>query len=347
MRQVTKLKDIAIAAEVSTPVVSDILNNKGSRFRPETHEKVWRLAREMNYNPVFSGKSLATGKSYNIGLLMPARYATAISGHNLNIFHGLCLAVERTDYNLVTFFGHGEKYFRKLSQGRVDGVIILQSDPEYEVINRTLQTGLPTIVVNLDYDVASAENVVCVRSDHESIVRECFKRFIAAGCKRILSINNYDSCDPNRIIYDEFNRQCAAYSSSGVFGSTFCPSGQFVNQLRNMLASGQRWDGYFLDSSMEADIFLEVAGEFELKQNRDFQLFVSDTDASRVKFAYPCYLHSQREMGRTAWGLLQKMIAGEKLKERKILIKYRPAEELCGNGHFKIDAEWERSNVKA
>ena len=58
----TRLKDIAIAAEVSMPVVSDILNNKGNRFRPETREKIWRLAREMNYNPAFSGKSLATGE---------------------------------------------------------------------------------------------------------------------------------------------------------------------------------------------------------------------------------------------------------------------------------------------
>lgn len=345
MRKVTKLKDIAAAAEVSMPVVSDILNNKGERFRPETREKIWRLAREMNYNPVFSGKSLATGKSYNIGLLMPATYAAALSEHNLNIFHGLCMAVEKTDYNLVTFFGYGEKYFKKLRQGRVDGVVILQSCPEYEAINRTLQTGLPTVVVNLDYNVTNHENVACVRSDHESMVQKCFKRFSAAGCKRILSINNYNSnCDPNRIIYDEFNRQCTAYSDSGIFGSTFCPSEQFTNQLRNMLASGQRWDGYFVDSSQEADILLKVAGEFNLEQNRDFQLFVSDTMTSRMKFDYPCYLHSQREMGRTAWKMLQKMIAGEMPQERKILIKYRPAEELCTQGHFKIDIEWEQSD---
>jgi LacI family transcriptional regulator, galactose operon repressor len=345
MAQVTRLKDIAVAAEVSMPVVSDILNNKGKRFRPETREKIWRLAQEMNYNPAFSGRSLATGKSYNIGLLMPTRYGTALSLHHLNIFHGLCLAVERTDYNLVTFFGGGEKYFRKLKQGRLDGIIILQSYPDYGDINRTLQAGLPTVVVNLDYDVTNSKNVACVRSDHESMMRECFKRFVESGCKRIISVNNYSLCDPNIIIYEEFNRQCAAYSSSGIFGSTFSSSEQFTAQIRNMLASGQRWDGYLVDGTEYADELLTVAREFNLEQNRDFQLFVSDTNTLRMKFDYPCYLHSQREMGRTAWSLLQKMIAGEKLKEKKVLIKYRPAEELQTEARFDIDVKWEKLNT--
>jgi DNA-binding LacI/PurR family transcriptional regulator len=342
MAKVTRLKDIALAAEVSMPVVSDILNNKGKRFRPETRERVWRLAKEMNYNAAFSGKSLATGKSYNIGLLMPARYGTTLSGHNLNIFHGLCLAVERTDYNLVTFFGAGEKYFKKLRQGRIDGVVILQSTPEYEIINRTAQTGLPVVVVNLDFDVKKFNNVACVRSDHESMVQKGFELFVDQGCKRILSINNYNGCDPNQIIYEEFNRQCALYSETGLFGSTFCPSEQFENQVRNMLASGQRWDGYLVDGSIEADILLKVTKEFNLKQGRDFQLFVSSTDTWNMKFDYPCYLHSQREMGRTAWELLKKMISGEKPKDKKILTKYRPAEELVSDSHFKADIEWEQ-----
>ena len=263
----------------------------------------------------------------------------------MNIFHGLCLAVEKTDYNLVTFFGNGEKYFKKIKQGRLDGVIILQSTSNNDDINRTIQTGLPTVVVNIDYDVASFDNVACVRSDHESMVRECFERFIAADCKRILSINNYTACDPNTIIYEEFNRQSAAYSSNGLFASTFCPSEHFSSQIRNMFASGQRWDGYFIDGSGVADELLKVASEFDLEMERDFQLFVSSTDTWRMRFDYPCYLHSQREMGRTAWNLLQRMIAGEKIKEKKILIKYRPAEELRSDGHFEVDVEWEKSDI--
>ena len=338
----TRLKDIAAAANVSMPVVSDILNNKGNRFRSETRKKILRLAQEMNYNPAFNGKSLATGKSYNIGLLMPTRYGSSLSGHNLNIFHGLCLAVEKTDYNLVTFFGNGEKYLKKIKQGRLDGVIILQSSSNYDDIKQTVETGLPTVVINIDYDVTNFENIACVRSDHESMVHECFKYFIAAGCKHILSINNYTICDSNTIIYEEFNRQSAAYSPDGLFCSTFCPSKQFSIQIRNMFASGQRWDGYFIDGSEYADELIKVASEFDLQQGRDFQLFVSSTDTWQMKFDYPRYLHSQREMGRMAWFLLQKMIVGEKLREKKVLIKYRPAEELRTSGHFEVDVKWEK-----
>ena len=343
MGKITRLKDIAIAAEVSTPVVSAILNNKGERFRQETRERIWRLAKEMNYFPAFSGRSLVTGKSYNIALAMPARYGGALSGHNLNIFHGLSLAIERTDYNLVIFFGCGEKYYTKLKQRRLDGVIVLQSTPDYDVISRSVETGLPVLVLNLDIDVEKAKDLSCVRSDHESLVKNAFKVFIEAGCKKILSINDYVSpCNPNIIIYEEFNRQCQKYSSEGVFGTTFCPSSKFKDQLYNMFNSGQKWDGYFVDGSDYADELIEVAAEFGLKNDEDYKLFVSSTDTHRMKFDYPCYLHSQREMGRTAWEMMEKMLSGETLNNKKVLIKYRPAEELHSDAIFNIDYEWEQ-----
>jgi DNA-binding LacI/PurR family transcriptional regulator len=349
MTQVTRLKDIAIAAKVSIPVVSNILNNKGRRFSSETREKVLRLAREMNYNPAFSGRSLATGRSYNIGLLMPVSYASTLSGHYLNIFHGLSLVVEQTDYNLIVFFGGGKKYLRKIKQGRVDGVIIMESIANDEDICSTLETGLPAVVVNLDYDVGNCENVSCVRSDHENMVSECFKYFIETGCKRILNINNYRRAEPNKIIFEEFKRQCVKYSCRGVFGSSFCPFlelSEFSTQLRNMFTSGQKWDAYFVNGSYYADILLKIAREFGFEQKRDFQLFVSSTDTLRMNFNYPCYLHSQREMGRIAWSLLQKMMAGEKLPEKKILVKYRSCTELQAPGHFGIDIDWSNNLLK-
>ena len=300
-----------------------------------------RLAREMNYNPAFNGRSLVTGKSYNIGLLMPVSYASTLSGHYLNIFHGLCVSIEQTDYNLVTFFGGGEKYLNKIRQGRIDGIIIIQSVADYEDIRQTLETGLPTVIVNLDYDVAGNKNVACVRSDHEAMVAECFKGFIAAGCKRILNINDYKKSEPNQIILEEFKRQCVKYSGNGVFGSGFCPLTGVTTQLRNMFASGQNWDAYLVDGSYYADILLEVAHEFGFEQKRDFQLFVSSTDTLRMKFDYPCYLHSQREIGRIAWEMLQKMLSGEKLAKRKVLVKYRSSKELQTPGNFKIDIEWD------
>lgn len=63
MSRATTLKDIALAAEVSRAVVSDILNNKGGRFRPETQIKIKKLAREMNYRPNRLARAMISGIS--------------------------------------------------------------------------------------------------------------------------------------------------------------------------------------------------------------------------------------------------------------------------------------------
>ena len=66
------LKDIAEAAGVSTALVSFVLNGKKKEYRvgEETAQRILKIANEMNYQPNLAAKSLRSGKTKTIGILL-------------------------------------------------------------------------------------------------------------------------------------------------------------------------------------------------------------------------------------------------------------------------------------
>jgi LacI family transcriptional regulator len=67
-----KVIDVARRAGVSVATVSRVLNGKDTaRFSGETADRVWAVARELNYSPSELGRSLRTAKSRAAALLVP------------------------------------------------------------------------------------------------------------------------------------------------------------------------------------------------------------------------------------------------------------------------------------
>ena len=72
MAKRTKISDIANQLGVSVTLVSFVLNGKSKEMRisDEMRLKVLELAERMNYKPNYHAKSLRTGKSHTIGLIV-------------------------------------------------------------------------------------------------------------------------------------------------------------------------------------------------------------------------------------------------------------------------------------
>ena len=64
------MKDIAAELGVSVITISKVLRNEG-RISKETRERVLRRAKELNYRPDQTARSLATGRSYMVGMVVP------------------------------------------------------------------------------------------------------------------------------------------------------------------------------------------------------------------------------------------------------------------------------------
>ncbi|PAT01628.1 hypothetical protein CI105_06020 [Candidatus Izimaplasma bacterium ZiA1] len=67
----TTIKDIAQKVSVSTTTVSLVLNNKPTRVSLDTKERIFKVAKELNYIPNTHAKSLVTNKTNTIGLVIP------------------------------------------------------------------------------------------------------------------------------------------------------------------------------------------------------------------------------------------------------------------------------------
>lgn len=65
------IRDIAEMAGVSVTTVSQILNNKGSRFSDKTRKKVLSIVNEHHYKPDYFASNVINRHSKTIGMIVP------------------------------------------------------------------------------------------------------------------------------------------------------------------------------------------------------------------------------------------------------------------------------------
>lgn len=120
------LKDIALAAGVSTMTVSRVVNNVPSRVSDETRRRIWDLVDEMGYVPNSSARSLSSKSSHLVaivvggeGNLMQYPYNALMTGSIVDFIQQRgysALLYQVPDYKQVT---------RQLRSWRVDGAVFL------------------------------------------------------------------------------------------------------------------------------------------------------------------------------------------------------------------------------
>ncbi len=125
------LKDIALKANVSAALVSYVLNGKGrqNRVRKEKAEQIIEIAKKLNYQPNHLAKSLRSGKSFTIGLV--------IADISNPFFANIARIVENQarHYGYTVIYGSSDEDASKsmdlinvLLSRRVDGFIIVSAE---------------------------------------------------------------------------------------------------------------------------------------------------------------------------------------------------------------------------
>jgi DNA-binding LacI/PurR family transcriptional regulator len=326
MKKTVNRRDVADAAGVSLTTVTHALNPKpGVRMNKETREKVRRIAAEMGYRPNFIGRALVTGKSFAAGLLQP-RYESMFTDFYQHMAYGLAVAMGQDDYNLLLAFRDEQKgYLKTIRQGRVDGMVVLQSDFDISCIEKVIETGMPTVVLNRTFDASKFKSCANIAADHAGLMQIVMKSFADNKRKNILSIND-TYCDPNQRLFDEFNRLSEELISDGVNAMNIVPSkSNFSAQIKNLFTSGKAWDAVYADGIEYIKPITEAAAEVGLKPGKDYDLHVSDVRAEDIvpeyDFPVSIYLQQPEEMGKAAWKALKALIDREEF-EKQTLIPY-------------------------
>ncbi|WP_027625509.1 LacI family DNA-binding transcriptional regulator [Clostridium lundense] len=153
------IKDIARIANVSHTTVSRALNDSPF-INEDTKVKIKSIAKELNYVPNYSAKSLVLDRSYNIGLFFttisqvtsPRFFYETVSGVNSAI---------KESYNLVVRGIDDYKKFTLINNKRFDGIILMsQSNSDNSFIYYLLEKNIPVVVLNRDIDDNSITNIL-------------------------------------------------------------------------------------------------------------------------------------------------------------------------------------------
>lgn len=145
----TSLKDIAEAAGVSTALVSFVLNGKKKEYRvgEETARRILKIANEMNYQPNLAAKSLRSGRTKTIGLV--------VSDISNPFFSQMArvLEDEATQRGYTVLFGSSDEKKEKMSRivsdlinKGVDGLIIVPCDNSEKSIAALVNNNVPIVL---------------------------------------------------------------------------------------------------------------------------------------------------------------------------------------------------------
>jgi LacI family transcriptional regulator len=180
-----RMKDIAKDLGVSVVTISKVLRNHPD-IADGTRDRVLARVKELDYRPNLAARSLATGRTYLVGLIVPdllhpffAEIAKALS--DVLKANGYYLLISASDEEPDL----EEQEIDQLLARRLDALIIASCRPTIDLFFRIERQKTPYVLIDRDLPGLLA-NFVGV--DDEAVGELATKHLIEVGCKRIAHI---------------------------------------------------------------------------------------------------------------------------------------------------------------
>lgn len=186
-RKSIRMRDIAAELGVSVITVSNALRNRG-RISSQLRERVLKRAKELNYRPNLTAQSLATGRTYLVGMIVPDLMHPFFAA----IAKELARNLRRKGYSLV-ISSSDEDSLLELQQAesllarRIDALVLAtcEHSQSSRVFRRLKQANVPYIL--LDRPVPGLDSHF-VGSDDHAIGKLATEHLIEQGYRRIAHI---------------------------------------------------------------------------------------------------------------------------------------------------------------
>ena len=181
-----RIKDVAREAGVSTATVSHVIN-KTKYVTDETREKVLRAIERCNYYPNAHARTLASGRSKIIGLL--------VSDISNPFFPELIKSIEaeafERGYNVILLNTNYDArraadYVRRLIEFKVAGVAMMTAESDPALIEELARKSVN--VVFFDSPGVAREHMSNVLIDYAGGIEEAVRHLVSLGHRRIAHI---------------------------------------------------------------------------------------------------------------------------------------------------------------
>ncbi len=177
----TGIKDVAERAGLSVATVSRALSGKG-HVSPSSRERARAAAAELGFVLSYHASSLASGRTHNVGLVVPSVHRWFYSA----VVEGVSAALLQAGYDLTLYNIGGEQEQRHrvfsdfLLRKRVDAVIAVSVELTEEEIRKLLAVHRPIVGIGGPLPGAST-----IRIDDSGIAESATKHLLGLGHTRI------------------------------------------------------------------------------------------------------------------------------------------------------------------
>ncbi len=319
-RKPVTLADIGRQAGVSISIVSRVLSDSKDRIPERTRQKVIEAADELGYRPNLLIRGVQTGRSMNIGVIVPST-----GSFYSKIVHGIHDEFQKNNYCVLLAWNaegvdmpgsHLERdLIHSLVDRRVDGIILLPNHPDVSDVYfaEVQERDIPMVTVD-----RPLPGVHCdfAGTDDELGARLAARHLIEAGHHRLVHLAaEEDPFAPGHLRQKGFEEECAAVA--GVTGTTLrLPRGggdTLEVTIEEMLSSDNRPTAVSLAIDSWAVHVYRVAKKLKLRIPEDLSV-IGFGNLERDDFADPPLTSIDQhpyEVGQNAARLILTRIGGE------------------------------------
>lgn len=186
-----RLSEVAAEAGVTKGIASRVLNGDPTvAVRPETRDRILRIADELGYRPHAGARALATARTMTLALLVPALdnppYVMIARGayrRAAELGYLALLAEDLPDQPPAIF-----------DRARVDGVLVGSAVPGHPLLDRLVDLGIPHVLVNRAVPGSGRNVTMAVGAASELAVRH----LVDLGHTRIAALAGPVDVEPSR-----------------------------------------------------------------------------------------------------------------------------------------------------
>lgn len=281
MKKKVSLKDVAEHLGVSTALVSYVMNNKEKKARvsAEMAEKVRKAAVLLNYQPNLIAKSLKSGKTNTIGLI--------VADISNPFFSGIARVIEdeAKKAGYVVLFGSSDESEEK-SQNlidvflnrQVDAVIITAAENTEKQIRDLTRRNIPVVMVDRYFPGIETDSV---RIDNYQAAYKAVEQLIHNGRRRI-AMMSYDTTLQH--MHDRKNGYKDALRDNGIrFNTNWLKKASYQNisedvarEIEDLLYPTLKVDGFFFATNSLAVESLKRINDYGIRVPEELAIISFD-----------------------------------------------------------------------
>lgn len=326
MRSKTSLKDIARTVGVSTALVSYVLNNREreARVNPDTAKKIREVAKELNYQPNQLAKSLKSGKSLAIGLIV-ADISNPFFGHLARTIEdeskkkGYTVIVGSSDEN----YKNSERLMNTFIERQIDGFIIAPAESSEVQLKYLNEMNIPFVLIDRYFKEIECSYVVI---DNFRATYDATAKLLELGHQNIAFV-----CYNNHLQHtmDRYNGYAKAMEDGGrkVTSKLLCKvkfndPGDFHQKFKNLIRKANNIDAVLFSTNTLSTMGLKALMDLGIKIPDEVAVFCFDESESYDLFYCPVSYVCQplKEIGQKAVQILVEMIGAKLGFHRQVIL---------------------------